>query len=94
MSAVNLLLNTSIIRFRPRNNLYFSFMYLYLNSEYFLRTLTTMATGSIQKNFGPTHLEQIREPFPTSDVLLKFSQLTLPTIKKTLINQKQNQQLT
>ncbi|MCE2906928.1 MAG: hypothetical protein LW814_18265 [Anabaena sp. CoA2_C59] len=53
-----------------------------------------MATGSIQKNFGPTHLEQIREPFPTSDVLLKFSQLTLPTIKKTLINQKQNQQLT
>ncbi|MFM7579983.1 MAG: hypothetical protein ACKO5Q_24000, partial [Microcystaceae cyanobacterium] len=89
-----LLLNTSVIKFSPKDDLYFSFMYFYLQSEYFTTDLNRMATGSIQKNFGPTHLEQIKEVFPNKDIIIQVSDILLPIIKKILINKSENQQLT
>lgn len=88
-----LLLNTSVIRFRAKKENIFEYMYLYLKSEYFLNNLNKMATGSIQKNFGPTHLEQIVEVFPIEDVLNTFNKILKSIVKKLISNKEQNQEL-
>ncbi len=56
-----LILNTSVIRFRPIKGMsLFSFLYGYLNSSLFLDEMRILASGSVQKNFGPTHLKKMR----------------------------------
>ena len=66
-----LCLNTSVIRFRPLGCGY-AFMYSYLQSPTFLNQLNFMASGSVQKNFGPTHLKQIRIQVPSKDKIDRF----------------------
>ena len=52
-----LVLNTSVIRFRPiEGKTSFSYIYQYLNGKEFLEKLEAMASGSVQRNFGPIHL--------------------------------------
>jgi len=61
-----LILNTSVIRFRPiKNRSSFSFICGYLNSSLFLDEMSILASGSVQKNFGPTHLKKMRVLCPT-----------------------------
>ncbi len=56
-SHLPLLLNTSVIRFRPVECVSsFAYMRGYLGSYIFLDEQRTLASGSVQKNFGPTHL--------------------------------------
>lgn len=55
-----LMLNTSVIRFRPFNLCYLSFMYQYLQSKTFIDEVKASATGSVQLNFGPVHLKKIK----------------------------------
>ncbi|PSF37607.1 hypothetical protein C7H19_08600 [Aphanothece hegewaldii CCALA 016] len=56
-----LMLNTSIIRFRPHyeNISTRDFIHLFLKSQYFLSQAKTASTGSAQVNFGPSHLEKM-----------------------------------
>ena len=55
-----LVLNTSVIRFRPVDRaITFSYLYGYLNSRIFLDELEVSASGSVQKNFGPMHLREM-----------------------------------
>ncbi len=88
-----LLLNTSVIRFRAKEKNIFEYMYLYLKSEYFLNNLNKMATGSIQKNFGPTHLEQIKDVFPDDNTLKRFHNKLQAIIRQLIVNKEQNQEL-
>ena len=67
-----LLLNTSVIRFRPKDGINYSFMYEYFKSNDFYEALITSASGSVQLNFGPTHLKQIVMTIPPSEQLEKF----------------------
>ncbi|MBX9764201.1 MAG: restriction endonuclease subunit S, partial [Pseudomonadaceae bacterium] len=63
-----LMLNTSVIRFRPvEGKTSFSFVYEYLNAPEFLFKLESMASGSVQKNFGPMHLKQMKLVCPPSE---------------------------
>ena len=64
-SHLPLILNTSVIRFRPVEGVT-SFAYLrgFLGSEVFLGEQQTLASGSVQKNFGPTHLRQMKAWLP------------------------------
>ena len=65
-----LVLNTSVIRFRSIEGVTsFSYVYGYLNSHAFLDELETSASGSVQKNFGPMHLKQIRMLCPPYDCI-------------------------
>ena len=65
-----LLLNTSVIRFRPVDGVT-SFAYLrgYLGSETFLEEQQALASGSVQKNFGPTHLKQMKAWLPLYEIV-------------------------
>jgi type I restriction enzyme S subunit len=85
-----LLLNTSVIRFRPiEGKSTFSFLYLYLNFPEFLYKLESMASGSVQKNFGPMHLRQIKLVTPNINVLEKFDSVCFPIFEKIIENRTQ-----
>ena len=60
-----LLMNTSVVRFRsitPR--LRDDFFFYYLQSEDFLGRLHAKASGTAQKNVGPTHVKTLDVPLP------------------------------
>jgi len=60
-----LLMNTSVIRFRPITpQLEQGFFFYYLQSENFLSRLHALSRGSAQKNVGPTHIKTLNVPLP------------------------------
>lgn len=78
-----LCLNTSIIRFKPLHSFdHYAYVYSYLTSRGFYHYLLTMGSGSVQLNFGPTHLKQIDLIVPPDDVLKKYNDLVFPIIEK------------
>jgi type I restriction enzyme S subunit len=84
-----LLLNTSVIRFRPKDGINYSFMYMYLKSREFYEYLITSASGSVQLNFGPTHLKQIVMAIPPIERLENFREIVDPIYAKIEINYNQ-----
>ena len=84
-----LLLNTSVIRFRPKDGINYSFMYMYLKSREFYEHLITSASGSVQLNFGPTHLKQIVMAIPPSERLENFREIVDPIYAKIEFNYNQ-----
>ena len=55
------MLNTSVIRMRPRDDrtLDRRFLRYFLTSSAFQDQIRSLASGSVQANYGPTHLEQV-----------------------------------
>lgn len=93
-SHLPLLLNTSVIRFRPIGIANYPFMYQYLKSKSFERELLTLASGSVQLNFGPTHLKQIEMILPDKNVLNIFKMSTQGGYNQIIENKEQIQTLT
>ena len=82
-----LCLNTSVIRFRPAKCIEdYSFVYGYLSSTEFLNKQEEMACGSVQANFGPTHLKQIKIQVPPKDYRTKYNNVVMPIITAMLKN--------
>jgi len=89
-----LCMNTSVIRFKPKNENLYSFMYCYLNSLEFITKLNSMANGSAQLNFGPTHLKQIEVFVPSNKVLQQFNLQNLELINIMIRNYDKIDELT
>ena len=55
------MLNTSVIRMRPKysNVLDRRFLRYFLASSFFITQINSFASGSVQVNYGPTHLKQM-----------------------------------
>lgn len=92
-SHLPLLLNTSVIRFRPKLQQFYEYMYCYLKSKIFLELQASLASGSVQSNFGPTHLNKITILCPTSEIVTIFNQNTEPLIKLLMETMDQNEKL-
>ena len=62
-----LMLNTSVIRFRPIDESVIDRRYLwhFLGSNQFLDQIHRMKTGSAQVNFGPSHLKKVNFSYPS-----------------------------
>lgn len=89
-----LCLNTSVIRFSPRLRFeYFSFIFGYLTSSEFYDHLITKACGSVQANFGPMHLRQIKLILPTEEIMLQYHKNVFPLIKRCIQVRSENQTL-
>ena len=89
-----LCLNTSVIRFKPINDFNeFSFMYNYLISDEFLNLLDMLATGSAQRNFGPTHLNKIKLLYPDKETINNFGDFAFPIIERIQNNKTENNRL-
>ncbi len=82
-----LMLNTSVIRFQPiKGKTEFCFVYEYLNSPEFLFTLESMASGSVQKNFGPMHLKQMKLLCPPFNLISYYESISRPFFEKIVAN--------
>lgn len=89
-----LCLNTSVIRFSPiQQKEDFAFLYGYLSSPEFLTLQAELACGSVQANFGPTHLKQMMLRKPPKEIRLDFNDKTLPLINQTIQLRKENEVL-
>ena len=81
-----LLLNTSVIRFRPIHPLTFSYLHGYLHGKAFLDELNAQATGSVQRNFGPMHLKRMKMLRPDDSILTAHERIVRPLFEKILLN--------
>lgn len=88
-----IILNTSVIRFRPIDELSYGFMYQFLNSPFFQNELESLASGSVQLNFGPIHLKQIEMVIPPDEGLKMFAKAVNPLYEKIIFNLSQIQTL-
>lgn len=88
-----LMLNTSVIRFRPIDKMSYGFMYQFLNSPFFQNELESMASGSVQLNFGPVHLKQIEIIIPSDEILKKYADVVNKLYEKIISNHSQIQTL-
>lgn len=59
-----LVMNTSVIRFKPRKGIEYGFLKHFLTSTGFRQQIDLLITGGAQPNFGPVHLRQIVIPLP------------------------------
>jgi len=59
-----LLMNTSVIRFKPLKGLKYNYLLVFLKSKFFKRQIDLLITGGAQPNFGPFHLNRIDIPMP------------------------------
>ena len=92
-SHLPLMLNTSVIRFRPLDNISYGFTYQYLQSRYFLHEVSSLASGSVQLNFGPVHLRKIEIVIPNKEKLSIFAKSIDPIYEKIRENSQQIQTL-
>lgn len=61
-----LLMNTSVIRFKPFESLDYNFLFIFLKSVHFKEQIDLLITGGAQPNFGPVHLNRIVINMPPS----------------------------
>ena len=86
-----LMLNTSVIRFQSiAKKMQFSFLYQYLNSTEFLTKIESMASGSVQKNFGPVHLKQIELLYPPIHLITHYETICRPLLETMMQSRSQN----
>lgn len=71
-----------------------SFIWCYLQSAYFLDEMFALASGSVQLNFGPTHLKQMVVLRPCNEILAAFEKAVEPLIRKVVESRKQSAILT
>ena len=76
-----LCLNTSIIRFTPKiSESDYSYLLYYLKSNEFSNQLLTMATGSAQLNFGPSHIQKMSILLPNLKIRQEFDEIVRPLV--------------
>jgi type I restriction enzyme S subunit len=65
-SDLPLMLNTSVVRFRPLNSATLDqrFLWHFLGTQAFSSQYDKLRTGTAQLNFGPSHLRQMHIPLP------------------------------
>ena len=89
-----LCLNTSVIRFKPRiSESDYSFVYGYLSSEEFINTQRDLACGSVQANFGPTHLKSMTIRAFSPEYRSAFNEKVLPMIQTICSLRRENDAL-
>lgn len=61
-----LVMNTSVIRFKPSDKIGYQYLLVFLKSFLFKNQIDLLITGGAQPNFGPAHLNKIKIYSPKS----------------------------
>jgi len=80
---LRLLMNTSVIRFKPINGLDYNFLLIFLKSNLFKDQIDLLITGGAQPNFGPFHLNKVNISIPST----KEEQIQIATILTDMNNE-------
>jgi type I restriction enzyme S subunit len=74
-----LMLNTSVIRMRPRSSRMGKWQLKhFLQSECFLTQINSLASGVAQANFGPFHLKQMKLIAPPAELGTEYERIVDP----------------
>ena len=93
-SHLPLVLNTSVIRFRPvEGATTFSYLHGYINSRIFLDELEMSASGSVQKNFGPMHLRRMHILRPSHNCLKRYERISGSLLSEVIVKRAENDAL-
>ena len=88
------MLNTSIIRMRPRGDMLGVWMLKhFLTSNYFQHQISAFAIGSAQPNYGPSHLKQMKVIAPPKEISLYYERIVEPLEMLRLKVKNKNQNL-
>lgn len=88
----NLLLNQRVGIAIPQNG-FNSFAYFALQSEFILKSLKKIATGSNQKNLSPIEAVELQALIPQQKIIEQFEAMTKSMFEMIVKNQIQNQEL-
>ncbi|MBS1650480.1 MAG: restriction endonuclease subunit S [Bacteroidetes bacterium] len=69
-----LVMNTSVIRFKPLENCDYKYLNQFLKSPFLKSQIDILITGGAQPNFGPAHLAEITIPLPSIEEQQKIAQ--------------------
>jgi len=96
---LRLLMNTSVIRFKPMNGLDYNYLLIFLKSNLFKDQIDLLITGGAQPNFGPAHLKKIKIPLPSTKeeqteiaTILSDMNIEIENLEKQLAKYKQVKQ--
>ncbi len=78
-----LVMNTSVIRFKPTKDLDYNYLWTFLKSNEFKNQIDLLITGGAQPNFGPAHLNKISISIPPT----KEEQTQIATILSDMDNE-------
>ncbi|MCT4697698.1 restriction endonuclease subunit S [Tenacibaculum haliotis] len=84
-----LVMNTSVIRFKPLSSINYNYLNQFLKSQLFKEQIDFMITGGAQPNFGPVHLKKVvlaLPPLPEQQKIAKI--LSTVDAKIDLITQR------
>lgn len=72
-----LMMNTSVVRFRPKadTELDADYLYAYLRSQFFSNQVEAFVVGSAQPNFGPTHIKRMQLVVPPLDTQRRIASI-------------------
>jgi type I restriction enzyme S subunit len=88
-----LVLNTSLIRMRPKSYVGRWFIKSYLKHGDYLAMVTSMATGAAQLNYGPMHLKQLTITVATPIIAVLFEEQVEPMYEQIKVLIDVNQKL-
>jgi type I restriction enzyme S subunit len=88
-----LMLNTSVIRMRPMPPMTKWFLKAYLKHGPYLQSVTAMATGAAQLNYGPMHLKMLEVLMPNETLVQVFEDIATPIYTQIKILLDTNMQL-
>jgi type I restriction enzyme S subunit len=70
-----IMMNTSVIRFKPSKNTSYYFLFNYLKSQLFKNQIDRLITGGAQPNFGPYHLRRVKLRIPKIEEQIAIAQV-------------------
>lgn len=89
----NYLLNQRVAKLKPKQENYFEFVYLMFRSSFLRATLENLSNGAAQQNLSPIEMGKLEFPFPSAEVINKFSELTKSFFDEIITLNKKNQLL-
>ncbi len=101
-SNLPLMMNTSVIRFRSKNEakLNDEYLFCFLRSSLFKKQVEQFVTGGAQPNFGPTHIKKMWIPYPPislqhsiGEVISTYDNLILNNLRRTELLEESARQL-
>lgn len=89
----NYVLNQRVAKLKPKQESYFEFVYLMFRSSFLRATLENLSNGAAQQNLSPIEMGKLEFPFPSEDVINKFSELIKSFFDEIITLNKKNQLL-
>ena len=85
----NCLLNQRVLKINAQEDL-FSWIYILLQNNSFIKYAVKVATGTSQKNLSPSQVGDFPAIIPSNKYLKEFNDVAQPALRKIALNNKEN----